>query len=190
MNKLLDFLTKKDREDYVSKTIEDVYNKVAEETGREPEEIAQIGGVESQHGKYSKNMKGSSAKGLFQIMPTIAKAYAPNEPVESLNTQEEILTKLINEYQNKLDKDIPIEELYTLHNLGLGKGKRMIASEDARPVSRVLTKKIIDSNPKLYKNKTVGESKQTIRQFLKERGNEFKFSPKFQELFELNEEED
>lgn len=183
MNKLLKLLQDQNRDDYVTKEIEDVYNMVAEKTGRTPEEIAQIGGVESQHGKYSKNMKGSSAKGLFQIMPTIAKEYAPDKPIESLNTQEEILTKLINENQKKLGKDASIEDLYALHNLGLGKGRRMIASTDEEPIKNVLSKNIIESNPKLYKNKTVGESKQSIRDFLKERGEEFEFTPDLQKYF-------
>jgi hypothetical protein len=182
MSKLLDLLKKQNRDDYVTKEIEDVYNMVAEKTGRTPEEIAQIGGVESQHGKYTDNMKGSSAKGLFQIMPSIAKKYAPNEPIKSLNTQEEILTKLINENQEKIGKDAPIEDLYTLHNLGLGKGKGMIASVDDKSAESVLGKKIIESNPKLYKNKTVGEAKQTIRDFLKERGQEFEFTPDLKQM--------
>ena len=44
---------------YVEKTPNDVYREVAEGFDQfSPEDIAAIGGVESQHGKYTKEMGG------------------------------------------------------------------------------------------------------------------------------------
>lgn len=183
MDKLKKLLQQKDRENYVEKEIEDVYNTVAKETGRTPEEIAQIGGVESQHGKYSKNMAGSRAKGLFQLMPQTIKYFTPDGSPESLTTQEEAMIKLLNENQQKLGKDSSIEDLYLLHNQGLGKGKKLILAPEEERIENILPKKIIKANPRLYQNKSVGEAKESIKQMLKERGEDFDFRTKIEDLF-------
>lgn len=184
MNKLSKLLKDQERDNYVEKEIEDIYNTIAEKTGRTPEEISKIGGIESQHGKYTNNMAGSRAKGLFQIMPQIAKDLGfADKPIESLNTQEDIMSNLINEHQNKLGSDLSIEDLYLLHNQGLGKGKQLIKSPDSQKTDKILSKKIIESNPRLYKDKTVGESKDEIKKMLDEGAKSFEFKTKFEDLF-------
>lgn len=182
MNKLLQLIQDQQRDDYVTKEIEDVYNAVAEKTGRTPEEIAKIGGMESQHGKYTDNMVGSRAKGLFQLMPQTIKDLSSNGSPESLNTQEEVMTKLLQENQEKLGQDSSIEDLYLLHNQGLGKGKKLIAASEDEPVGSILSRKIINANPALYKNKTVGEAKESIKEMMDTKGSSFKFRPKIEDL--------
>jgi hypothetical protein len=184
LKKLLELLQAPDRDDYVTKDVEDVYNTVAKETGRTPEEIAKIGGVESQHGKYLKNMTGSSATGIFQLMPNIIKRLKVKGSPDAMATQEEAMTKLTNEHQDKMGRDnLSVEDLYLLHNQGLPVGKRLIAAPDETPVENILSSKIIESNPRLYKDKTVGGAKSEISRMLEERGKDFKFRPKLEDLF-------
>ena len=58
LNKLVKLMSGR-KKPYVEKTSEDVYREVAGEFDQfEPEDIAQIGGVESKHGKYNKPLKG------------------------------------------------------------------------------------------------------------------------------------
>lgn len=180
-DKFLEFLNKKEKDDYVTKDVADVYNMVAQETGRTPEEIAMIGGVESQHGKYNKNFTGSSAEGLFQITPSIQKAFLPEGSLKDLNVQEKIMTDLTKEHQKKTSPDIPIEDLYILHNLGLGRGKKLLKAKDDLLTDSILPSNVIDQNAKFYKNKTVGDAKKSVKEMLEERGEEF--PPEFIDLF-------
>lgn len=182
MNKLLQLIQDQERDDYVTKEIEDVYNAVAEKTGRTPEEIAKIGGVESQHGKYPDSMAGSRAKGLFQLMPQTVKDLSSNGSPDSLNTQEEVMSNLLNENQKKVGGDLSIEDLYLLHNQGLGKGKQLIAAPNEQRIEKLLSNKIIEANPALYKNKTVGQAKDSIKQMMDQKGGEFKFKTKLEDL--------
>jgi len=183
-NELLKLLQDQLRQDYVTKEVSDVYRGVAQKTGRTPEEIAKIGGVESNHGKYDTNFKGSKAKGLFQIMPSISSAFKTDEiPVSNLNKQEELMSELILDNTKRSKGEIPVEDLYLLHNLGLGKARKFMKSDENSPVNDILSKKIINDNDKFYKNKTVGEAKEEIKQFLEERGDEFRFRPLINEFF-------
>lgn len=183
-NELLKLLQDQIREDYVTKEVGDVYRNVAEKTGRTPEEIAKIGGVESQHGKYNKNFKGSKAKGLFQIMPSTAKALSKDDlPVSNLNKQEDLMSELILDNTKRVKGEVPVEDLYLLHNLGLGTAKKFMKSDEKTPVEYILPEKVINDNDKLYKNKTIGEAKDEIRNFLNERGEEFRFRPRPRDLF-------
>lgn len=182
MNKLLQLIQDQQRDDYVTKEIEDVYNAVAQKTGRTPEEIAKIGGIESQHGKYINNMAGSRAKGLFQLMPQTIKDLSSNGSPESLNTQEDVMIKLLQENQEKLGKDSSIEDLYLLHNQGLGKGKKLITASGDEPIENIISRRIINANPALYKDKTVGEAKESIKNMMDIKGSDFKFRPKIEDL--------
>lgn len=182
MNKLLQLIQDQQRDDYVTKEIEDVYNAIAKKTGRTPEEIAKIGGVESQHGKFTTNMAGSRAKGLFQLMPQTIKDLSSNGSPESLNTQEDVMIKLLQENQEKLGQDSSIEDLYLLHNQGLGKGKKLITASGDEPVENILSRRIINANPALYKDKTVGEAKESIKNMMDVKGSDFKFRPKIEDL--------
>jgi hypothetical protein len=128
-------------------------------------------------------MAGSRAKGLFQLMPQTIKDLSSNGSPESLNTQEEVMTRLLQENQKKLGQDSSIEDLYLLHNQGLGKGRKLIAASEDEPVGSILSKQIINSNPALYKNKTVGEAKESIKEMLDQKGGNFKFRTKLEDLF-------
>jgi hypothetical protein len=185
-NKLLELLKKQNRDNYVERSVEDLYNRVAERTGFTPEEIAKIGGVESQHGKYDKNFAGSRARGVFQLMPSIIKALKPSglKSPTSFDTQEDVMSDLLNDTKNKLGDDVSLEDAYVRHNLGSGNAKKLLRSPASVTTESVLSNKIIESNPKLYKDKTVGESKKDIKEFLEKRGSEFEFSPKFEDLLE------
>lgn len=179
--RFLELLKKKERKDYVTKDVSDVYNMVAEKTGRTPEEIAMIGGVESQHGKYSKNFAGSPAKGLFQITPSIKKTFSPEGSLEDYNVQEQIMIDLINEHQKKIPEKISDGDLYILHNLGLSKGKKLLKADENKQVKDILPSNIIEQNDKFYKDKTVGEAKKSIKDMLEERGEEL--PPEFMDVF-------
>jgi len=182
MSRLKKLLEKQNRDEYVTRNVEDVYNAVAEKTGRTPEEIAKIGGVESQHGKYSENMAGSRAKGLFQLMPAVLRSLGIEGDPESYNTQEDAMVKLTEENQRKLGGKPSIEDLYILHNQGLGRGKKIINAPDEEPIEKILPTNVIESNPRLYKGLTVGQSKDSIKQMLDERGQDFEFTPKIEDL--------
>lgn len=185
-NKLLELLQKQNRDNYVERSVEDLYNSVAEKTGYTPEEIAQIGGVESQHGKYEKNFAGSRAKGVFQLMPAIIKALKPEglKSPNSFSTQEDVMIDLLNDTKKKLGDDVSIEDTYLRHNLGSGAAKRLMKAPTSSQTYAVLPEKVIESNAKLYKDRSIAEAKDNLRQLLKEKGDEFEFSPKFQDLLE------
>lgn len=174
------------------KTVEDVYKGISDKTGLTPEEVAQIGGVESQHGKYQDNMGGGKATGLLQIMPNLAQRIRPGTTKQELkdyNVQEEIGSDLINANAARIrqiekeDYRPLIEDIYAFHNLGMGRGKNFIQANDDELVSNILPQDVINSNKKLYDYQTVGEAKKAIKEFLKQRGSQFEFSPQIEDIF-------
>lgn len=183
-----------DRPNYVEKTIEDVYHDIASQTELTPREVSMIGGVESQHGKYEDNMAGSSAKGIMQVMPNLAKVIRPGseDTIKDRNTQAALASDIIN-YNTPTIKQIAstnrnspsVEDQYALYNLGKGRGKKYLMADDETLIEEILPEKVIKSNPKLYKYKTVGKSKEALRKFLKERGEEFNFTIPETKLLEL-----
>ena len=163
---ILKKLLKSRKATYVEKTPSDVYREVAEEFDQfDPEDIAAIGGLESQHGKYEKPLKGGSARGLFQFLPKTAEYLIPesSKTIKDRNTQ----SALMRAYLKKTKAKTP-EEAYIKHNLGSAGGRKFLSADENTPVDQVLSKKVIKSNSGLYKGKTVKEAKQTIRDKLEE----------------------
>lgn len=167
---LLQNLKNDNRKNYVERTVDDLYNMVAERTGVKKSTIQKIGGLESQHGKYEDNLAGSSAKGVFQLMPALIKSIKPeglNSP-KSFSTQEDVMTGYLQEIKKNLKKNAPEEELYAYHNLGYPKYKKLQKIKDNEQVSKVLSEKIINANKKLYKDKTKKQAFEEIRKMLNE----------------------
>src|SRR5690606_3217422 len=121
---------------YVEKTPNDIYREVAGEFEQfSPEDIAAIGGVESQHGKFNEPLVGGSARGLFQFQPETADYLEPgsSESIEDLDTQ----AKLMKLYLQKTGAD-SIEDAYTKHNLGPTGGRKFLEASDETPISEVI----------------------------------------------------
>lgn len=148
---------------YVEKTPEDVYNEVSKDSEFSPEDIAKIGGVESQHGKYNKPLKGGSARGLFQFQPETAEDLIPgsSESLDDMNTQ----AKLMKEYLRK-NKQKSIEDAYMYHQLGPGRGKKLIDAEGDADIKSVIPKSVIRANPSLYEGETVDDARKAIQKKL------------------------
>jgi hypothetical protein len=149
------------KKSYVEKTPEDVYREVAGEFEHfEPEDIAQIGGVESQHGKYNKPLRGGSATGLFQFQPKTAEYLQPgsSETLENPSTQAELMKKYLE--KNKAQSP---EEAYAMHNLGPTGSRKFLEASDDMPINKIIPKRVIKANPGLYNVKTVGEAKARIK---------------------------
>lgn len=163
MNKLKKLLADR-KATYVEKTPEDVYRDVSEDSDLTPEEVAQIGGVESQHGKFDKPFKGGSARGLFQFQPKTAEELKPgsSKSLGDVNTQSDLMKK--NLEKNKVTD---VEDAYLKHNLGPTGARRFKESSDDSPVSNVLSDEVIKANP-IYKGKTVGEARVAIKQKLEQ----------------------
>lgn len=168
---LAELLKDNKRDNYVERTVDDLYNRVSERTGVDKSTIQKIGGVESEHGKYEDNFAGSSAKGVFQLMPALIKSIKPeglNSP-KSFSTQEDVMTGYLTEIKKKLGVDVPEEELYAYHNLGYPKFQKLKRAKDSEQVAKVLPERIINANKKLYKGKTKKEAFGQIRRMLNER---------------------
>lgn len=169
MKKLLDLLKNRDRKaTYVEKTPQDVYRDVAHNFDQfEPDDIAKIGGLESQHGKFDKPLQGGSARGLFQFQPETAEHLIPgsSESLSDMNTQAE----LMKEYLRRNDQDT-IEDAYTLHNLGATGGKKLLNADDEAPIESAVSRQARAGNKGLYQGKNVGDVKKTIQKKLDEGG--------------------
>lgn len=165
---LLDFLKDQKRNNYVERTADDLYNRVSERTGVDKSVIQKIGKLESQHGKYENNLAGSSAKGVFQLMPSLIKKLKPEglKSPKSFSTQEDVMSSYLEEIQKKIGKNAPEEELYAYHNLGYPSFKKLKNAKDEQLVESVLPKKVINANKKLYKKNTKKETFEQIRKLL------------------------
>jgi hypothetical protein len=182
LDKIRKMLGAKERENYVEKTPEDIYRGISERTDIPKEDIAKIGGVESQHGKYTKNMGGGSASGVMQVMPRLFKTMNPDskEVLDDSNTQESIASDIINMNTptiKELSKTGGVLNDYVMYNLGKGTGKKFLKAKDEDSIASVLPAHIIKANPKLYKYKTVGEARKAMGQMLDSRGAEQEFYP-------------
>ena len=160
-NKLLELLTQ-NRENFVERTPEDVYKMVSQRTGVPERDIAAIGGIESTHGKYQDNPR-SSAKGIFQLMPSIIAKLKPEglEAPKDLGVQEDVMVGLLEESLKKLP-EASARDLYIKHNLGLGSAKRLLKADDKDSAEQLLSKKVVKSNPELFKGKRVKDTKKLI----------------------------
>ena len=184
LNKLKKMLSDR-KASYVEKTPQDVYREVAGGFEQfEPEDIAKIGGVESQHGKYNKPLKGGSATGLFQFQPKTAEYLQPgsSESLENINTQADLMKKYLE--KNKAQSP---EEAYAMHNLGPTGSRRFLEASDDTPINKIIPKAVIKANPGLYKVKTVGEAKARIKEKLKSGAESIEIRPSLLDLLKNNE---
>lgn len=173
MKKLLELLNQERKGTYVEKLPQDVYREVAEEFEQfEPEDIAKIGGVESQHGKYSKPLQGGSARGLFQFQPDTAEYLIPgsSESLDDMNTQ----AALMKEYLRR-NKQQKIEDAYMMHQLGPSRGRKLIEADPEQSIKEVIPRRVRRANPSLYEGDTVEDAKETIQRKLDEGGKSIKF---------------
>ncbi len=172
LQKLMELLGQEREATYVEKTPKDVYRQVAEGSGFEPEDIAKIGGVESQHGKYNEPLQGGSARGLFQFQPETAEDLIPgsSKSLDDMNTQAE----LMKEYLNK-NKQKKIEDAYMLHQLGPTRGKKLINAEGGADIESVIPGRVIRANPSLYEGDTVEDARKAIQKKLDKGGENVKF---------------
>lgn len=165
---------------YVEKTPEDVYREVAHNFDQfSPEDIAAIGGVESQHGKYSKPLQGGSARGIFQFQPQTAEYLQPgsSESLLDRNTQAELLKK----YLEKMNA-ASIEDAYAMHNLGPTRGGKLIQASDEDQIKDLIPKHIVRANPGLYNVKTAGAAKSRIADKLAEGSESANLTPQLLDL--------
>ncbi len=100
--------------------------------------------------------------------------------LNDMNVQEELASDFINMNTptiKELSKSSGSLNQYIMYNLGHGTGKKFLKARDDEDITKVLSPKIIKSNPKLYKYKTVGEAKKAMQGFLDSRGSENQFYP-------------
>lgn len=169
------------KETYIEKTPEDVYREVAENSEHfSPEDISQLGGLESQHGKYEKPFAGGSARGLFQFQPATAEDLVPgsSENLNDRNVQSELMSK----YLEQNNQETP-ESAFTMHNLGPGRGKIFLDAPDHELVKNVIPARVIRANPSLYNVKTVGEARDIIKKRLQAGGESANLQPNILDLF-------
>jgi len=188
LDKLLKLLTAKNRENAVTKTPQDVYRGISEQTGIPKEDIAAIGGIESQHGKYNQNMGGGSPKGMMQIMPRLAEAIRPgsSKTLSDMNTQQDVASNYINLNEPSIKEirtDNDLVDKYISYNLGQGQAKKFMSADDNHKVTDVLSHKIIRNNPGLYNHNTVGDARVAIRAMLNKGKANANFEPDIQDLF-------
>lgn len=164
----------------MEKTPNDVYRDVAEGSALSADEVAAIGGLESQHGKFDRPLKGGSARGLFQFQPETAEHLeeGSSEDLHDLDTQAKLM-KLYLE-KNKVEN---VEDAFTKHNLGPGRGSKFIDAPDDTPIIDVIPFRIIRANPGLYNVKTVGEARQKIKEKLAQGKESSTLRPSFMDLF-------
>jgi hypothetical protein len=194
LDRLRKLLGAKERENYVEMRPQDLYRGIAENTDLTKEEVAMIGGVESQHGKYLDNMAGSSAKGHMQIMPRLAQVLRPGSEnnLKDINVQKDVASDFLNlntptikELAADANRKADVIDHYAMYNLGHGRGKKFLPAPDDMEITKVLPAQVIKANPKLYNHKTVGEAKQAMKQFLEQRGSEISFYPDEKEFGKL-----
>lgn len=164
----------------MEKTPNDVYRDVAEGSDLTADDVASIGGVESQHGKFDRPLKGGSARGLFQFQPDTAEHLeeGSSEDLHDLDTQ----AKLMKLYLEK-NKVANAEDAFTKHNLGPGRGSKFLEAPDDTPITDVIPFRVIRANPGLYNVKTVGEAREKIREKLNKGKESSNLRPNFMDLF-------
>jgi len=179
MNKLKKLLENR-KATYVEKTPNDVYRDVGNETDLSADDVASIGGIESQHGKFDRPIEGGSARGLFQFQPDTAEYLHPgsSDNLNDLNTQ----SKLMKLYLDKNKVDNP-EDAFVKHNLGPGRGQKFMDASDEALISSVIPRRVIRANSGIYGVKTVGEARQKIKDKLKKGSESADIRPNFLDLF-------
>lgn len=165
---------------YVEKTPNDVYRDVGKHTDLTTEDVAAIGGLESQHGEFDRPIKGGSARGLFQFQPETAEYLQPgsSENLQDLDTQSKLMKLYLD--KNKVEN---AEDAFVKHNLGPGRGSKFMEAPDEALVSSVIPARVIRANPGLYNVKTVGEARKKIKEKLEQGKESSDIRPNFLDLF-------
>lgn len=187
LEEMLSKLTKT-REEYVTDPYDQqsMYEDIASSSENlSPEDIAGIAGVESEFGKYDKPMAGGRARGTFQMMPNTLKYLSERSelPREANPLREEarLMKELIPQHEMELEKtlgpdvEISSADIYVKHNLGQGKGKKLLKAKGRTPTDEILSQEIIEANPSIYKDKTKAQVMEEIRKRLNKKSKEFKF---------------
>lgn len=165
---------------YVERTPNDIYRDVGHETNLTAEDVAAIGGLESEHGKFDSPIQGGSAQGLFQFQPKTAEHLeeGSSSNLSDLDTQ----SKLMKLYLKKNEVD-NAEDAFAKHNLGPSRGSKFLSAPDDTLITSVIPARVIRANPGLYNVKTVGEAKQKIKQKLDSGRESSEIKPNFLDLF-------
>lgn len=168
------------KQTYVERTPNDIYRNVAEGSDLTANEVAAIGGLESQHGEFDKPIKGGSARGLFQFQPETAEDLVPgsSDNLEDLDTQ----AQLMKLYLAK-NKATSAQDAFIKHNLGNSRGSKFLAADDESSIGDVIPERVIRANPGLYDVETVGQAKEQIKKKLEEGEKSAKIKPNFLDLF-------
>lgn len=169
---------------YVEKTPNDIYRDVGAGSELSAEDVAAIGGLESQHGKFHSPLEGGSARGLFQFQPGTAEHLeeGSSESLGDLDTQSRLMKLYLKE--NKVDT---AEDAFVKHNLGGSRGSKFISAPDEALIASVIPARVIRANPSLYNVKTVGEAKQKIKEKLQQGRESSNIRPNFLDLFKEKE---
>lgn len=177
--------SRKPQSESIKKEVKQVYENIAKNFEEfSYDDIALIGGLESNHGKFKDALESrSSAKGLFQFVDSTRnnlkkslekKGIKITEDPYDLGNQEKLMTELLQQnlkQLKKFDNTPDIYEAYTMHLLGAPTGKKLLQSDDNTPTKDILSSRVIEYNPSLLKNKTVKEAKDAIKRYLeKQRG--------------------
>lgn len=176
-----------------------MYEDVAKNSILTPEEVAGIGGLESEHGKYDKPLEGGRARGTFQLMPSTKKYLKTglkeqgSEPeVNPLREEARLAAEMMKqneaEARKTLGKDPTAVDIFIKHNLGQGMGKKLMRAPAVLPMDEILPEHIIEGNPGLYKDKTKESALKEIQRRLNKKSKEFKFEDRSPLGF-LNEDE-
>lgn len=167
---------------YVEKTPSDVYRDVGLESGLPAEDVAAIGGLESEHGKFDSPIEGGSARGLFQFQPGTAEDLeaGSSDSLGDLDTQSKLMKLYLD--KNKVDN---AEDAFIKHNLGGTGGAKFMAAPDDALVSDIVPERVIAANP-IYKVKTVGEARKLIKEKLNAGRESSNVRPNFLDLFKGN----
>lgn len=168
---------------YVEYTPEDSYREIAQHSDNfTPEDISQIGGLESQHGKFDKPLQGGSAQGLYQFQPETAEELIPgsSKKLSDINVQ----TALMKLYLERNKQKNP-QDAFAMHNLGPTGGEKFINAEDNSPIQDIISENSRESNLGLYGNKTVGNAKKNIKEKLKKAEESADMYPNIQDLLLL-----
>lgn len=165
---------------YVERTPNDIYRDVSEQTPLSADDVAAIGGLESQHGKFDRPLKGGSAQGLFQFQPDTAEYLdeGSSDSLSDLDTQSKLMKLYLN--KNKVEN---AEDAFAKHNLGPSRGQKFMEAPDDALVSSVIPARVIRANPSIYNVKTVGEAKQKIKEKLDAGRDSSDIRPNFLDLF-------
>ena len=86
----------------------------------------------------------------------------------------ELLSQNLNSLK-KFDDNPSIYDAYAMHLLGATRGRKLLSSSDDTQTSKILPANVINANRELLKDKTVGEAKEAIADYMERNGGDFEF---------------